>query len=92
MTNSTPPAVILVEETNFLDEKSKKVLFGLLKSPMVKMMLGSAKSKTAGVTVDGLTIDNAGIHFTVNDTKIQKSRRVVITAEDLEQIIRFVME
>lgn len=79
-------------ELNFLDEKSKKMIFGVLKSPMARMMLGNAKSKTAGVKVTAVTVDNAGIHFALNDTKIQKERKVIITAEDLEQIIRFVME
>lgn len=79
-------------EVNFLDEKSKKVLFGLLKSPIAKMMLGNAKAKTAGVKISDLTLDAAGIHFVLNDTKIQKERKVIITKEDLEQIIRFVME
>lgn len=79
-------------EINFLDEKTKKVIFGILKSPMARIMLGNAKAKAAGVKVSTMTIDNAGIHFTLNDTKIQKERRVVITAADLEQIIRFVME
>ena len=81
-----------VEETSFLDEKTKATIFGLLKNPMVKMMLGNAKSKTAGVKITDLYTDTSGLHFVLEDSKIHKTRKVIITKADLEQIIRFVME
>lgn len=80
------------EEISILDDKSKKIIFGLLKSPIAKMMLGNAKAKADGVKISNLHTDNAGIHFTLNDTKTNKNKRVVVTKEDLEQIIRFVLE
>ena len=82
----------VASETNFLDEKSKKVVFGLLKSPIVKIMLRKSKKETVGVSMSELNLDSDGIHFTLNDDKTQKQRKVIITKQDLEQIIRFVME
>lgn len=80
------------EEVNLLDEKAKKTIFGLLKSPIVKMMLGNAKAKTAGVKMTELRTDNAGVHFSLHDEKLNKTRKVIITTADLTEIIRFVME
>lgn len=92
MTETTSPVSPVGEEINFLDEKTKKALFGILKSPLARMMLGQAKQKTDGVKVTEISTDAEGIHFTLMDSKIQKERRVKMTKADLEQIIRFVME
>ena len=83
---------VQTEEIRLLDEKSRDAIFGLLKSPIVKMMLGNAKAKTAGVKINDLSTDTAGVHFVLHDEKLNKTRKVVITKDDIEQIIRFVME
>jgi len=89
MTETEAPEIA---EISLLDEKTKKSVFGLLKSPIVRMFLGNAKAKTAGVKITGLDIDTAGVHFVLHDEKLNKTRKVIITKDDIEQIIRFVME
>ena len=89
---SEPVQTVQTEEVSLFDERARKTIFGLLNSPLGKMILGNAKSKADGVRVSDVTTDEAGVHFVLVDTKLNKTRKVIVTKADLSEIIRFVME